>query len=149
LVHRDLKPSNVLITADGPRVIDFGIARAIGDHGLTGAGDVIGTPGFIAPEQITGAIVTGAPRTRGAVTGAADVFALGAVLVFAATGRSPFGSATGAVLLYRAVHEDPDLTGVPEEVRELAAACLEKDPGRRPTVAEVLDTAADPGAPLW
>ncbi|MFD5904280.1 protein kinase [Streptomyces microflavus] len=149
LVHRDLKPSNVLITADGPRVIDFGIARAIGDHGLTGAGDVIGTPGFIAPEQITGAIVTGAPRTRGAVTGAADVFALGAVLVFAATGRSPFGSATGAVLLYRAVHEDPDLTGVPEEVRELAAACLEKDPGRRPTVAQVLDTAADPGAPLW
>ncbi|MFI1841619.1 protein kinase [Streptomyces microflavus] len=149
LVHRDLKPSNVLITADGPRVIDFGIARAIGDHGLTGAGDVIGTPGFIAPEQITGAIVTGAPRTRGAVTGAADVFALGAVLVFAATGRSPFGSATGAVLLYRAVHEDPDLTGVPEEVRELAAACLEKAPGRRPTVAEVLDTAADPGAPLW
>ncbi|MFJ7061652.1 protein kinase domain-containing protein [Streptomyces griseobrunneus] len=149
LVHRDLKPSNVLITADGPRVIDFGIARAIGDHGLTGAGDVIGTPGFIAPEQITGAIVTGAPRTRGAVTGAADVFALGAVLVFAATGRSPFGSATGAVLLYRAVHEDPDLTGVPDEVRELAAACLEKDPGRRPTVARVLDATADPGAPLW
>ncbi|WP_411084325.1 protein kinase domain-containing protein [Streptomyces sp. cmx-18-6] len=152
LVHRDLKPSNVLITADGPRVIDFGIARAISDHGLTGAGDVIGTPGFIAPEQITGAIVTGGPESPDApapVTGAADVFALGAVLVFAATGQSPFGSATAAVLLYRAVHEDPDLTGVPEEAREIAAACLAKDPGRRPAVDAVLEATADPGAPLW
>ncbi|MEU2071928.1 serine/threonine-protein kinase [Streptomyces anulatus] len=149
LVHRDLKPSNVLVTADGPRVIDFGIARAISDHGLTGAGDVIGTPGFIAPEQITGAIVTGAPVTRGAVTGAADVFALGAVLVFAATGGSPFGSATPAVLLYRAVHEDPDLSGVPDEVREVVTACLEKDPGLRPTVDQVLRATADPHPALW
>ncbi|MEV3891997.1 protein kinase domain-containing protein [Streptomyces anulatus] len=149
LVHRDLKPSNVLITADGPRVIDFGIARAIGDHGLTGAGDVIGTPGFIAPEQITGAIVTGAAVTRGAVTGAADVFALGAVLVFAATGGSPFGSGTPAVLLYRAVHEDPDLSGVPDGVREVVTACLEKDPGLRPTVDQVLRATADPHPALW
>ncbi|MGC5535239.1 protein kinase domain-containing protein [Streptomyces sp. SR-10] len=149
LVHRDLKPSNVVITADGPRVIDFGIARAIGDHGLTGAGDVIGTPGFIAPEQITGAVVTGAAVTRGAVTGAADVFALGAVLVFAATGGSPFGSATPAVLLYRAVHEDPDLSGVPDEVREVVTACLEKDPGLRPTVDQVLRATADPHPALW
>ncbi|MER6647329.1 protein kinase domain-containing protein [Streptomyces anulatus] len=149
LVHRDLKPSNVLITADGPRVIDFGIARAISDHGLTGAGDVIGTPGFIAPEQITGAIATGAAVTRGAVTGAADVFALGAVLVFAATGGSPFGSATPAVLLYRAVHEDPDLSCVPDEVREVVTACLEKDPGLRPTVDQVLRATADPHPALW
>ncbi|MFI1220556.1 MULTISPECIES: protein kinase domain-containing protein [unclassified Streptomyces] len=149
LVHRDLKPSNVLITADGPRVIDFGIARAIGDHGLTGAGDVIGTPGFIAPEQITGAIVTGVAVTRGSVTGAADVFALGAVLVFAATGGSPFGSATPAVLLYRAVHEDPDLSDVPEDVREVVTACLEKDPGLRPTVDQVLRATADPHPALW
>ncbi|WP_327331000.1 protein kinase domain-containing protein [Streptomyces anulatus] len=149
LVHRDLKPSNVLITADGPRVIDFGIARAISDHGLTGAGDVIGTPGFIAPEQITGAIATGAAVTRGAVTGAADVFALGAVLVFAATGGSPFGSATPAVLLYRAVHEDPDLSGVPDGVREVVTACLEKDPGLRPTVDQVLRATADPHPALW
>ncbi|MFC8703005.1 protein kinase [Streptomyces anulatus] len=149
LVHRDLKPSNVLITADGPRVIDFGIARAISDRGLTGAGDVIGTPGFIAPEQITGAIATGAAVTRGAVTGAADVFALGAVLVFAATGGSPFGSATPAVLLYRAVHEDPDLSGVPDGVREVVTACLEKDPGLRPTVDQVLRATADPHPALW
>lgn len=149
LVHRDLKPSNVLITADGPRVIDFGIARAISDHGLTGAGDVIGTPGFIAPEQITGAIATGAAVTRGAVTGAADVFALGAVLVFAATGGSPFGSATPAVLLYRAVHEDPDLSGVPDGVREVVTACLEKAPGLRPTVDQVLRATADPHPALW
>ncbi|WP_406189788.1 protein kinase [Streptomyces griseus] len=139
LVHRDLKPSNVLITADGPRVIDFGIARAISDHGLTGAGDVIGTPGFISPEQITGTVVTGA----------ADVFALGAVLVFAATGDSPFGSATPAVLLYRAVHEEPGLTEVPEEVREVVTACLAKDPGRRPTVGQVLRATTDPRPPLW
>ncbi|MFE6981597.1 protein kinase domain-containing protein [Streptomyces griseus] len=139
LVHRDLKPSNVLITADGPRVIDFGIARAISDHGLTGAGDVIGTPGFIAPEQITGTVVTGA----------ADVFALGAVLVFAATGGSPFGSATPAVLLYRAVHEEPDLTDVPGEVREVVTACLAKDPGRRPMVGQVLRATTDPRPPLW
>ncbi|MFI7287957.1 protein kinase [Streptomyces anulatus] len=159
LVHRDLKPSNVLITADGPRVIDFGIARAISDHGLTGAGDVVGTPGFMAPEQITGAVVTGgaesleavsgAAVTGTAVTGAADVFALGAVLVFAATGGSPFGSATPAVLLYRAVHEDPDLTGVPDEVREVVAACLEKDPGLRPTVGQVLRATTDPHPALW
>ncbi|MFJ9891569.1 protein kinase [Streptomyces sp. NPDC091287] len=154
LVHRDLKPSNVLITADGPRVIDFGIARAISDHGLTGAGDVVGTPGFIAPEQITGAIVNGgaeSPEAVGgvAVTGAADVFALGAVLVFAATGGSPFGSATPAVLLYRAVHEDPDLTGVPDAVREVVTACLEKDPGLRPTVDQVLRATTDPHPALW
>ncbi|MEW1795503.1 protein kinase domain-containing protein [Streptomyces niveus] len=140
LVHRDLKPSNVLVTAEGPRVIDFGIARALGDHGLTAAGDVVGTPGFIAPEQITG---------DSPVTVAADVFALGAVLAFAATGRNPFGDGTVAILLYRAVHEEPDLADVPLEIRGLVADCLNKAPGRRPSVGEVLERTADPRAPLW
>ncbi|MFD6989559.1 protein kinase [Streptomyces sp. NPDC059943] len=140
LVHRDLKPSNVLITAEGPRVIDFGIARALGDHGMTRAGDIIGTPGFIAPEQIT---------DSGPVTAAADVFALGAVLAFAATGRNPFGDGTVAILLYRAVHEEPDLDGVPAEIRGLVADCLDKEPAGRPSVGAVLERTADPRAALW
>lgn len=140
LVHRDLKPSNVLVTAEGPRVIDFGIARALGDHGMTEAGDIIGTPGFIAPEQITGS---------SPVTAAADVFALGAVLAFAATGRNPFGDGTVAILLYRAVHEEPDLENMPPELRGLVAGCLDKEPGQRPSVGEVLERTADPEAPLW
>ncbi|MFB8353819.1 protein kinase domain-containing protein [Streptomyces niveus] len=140
LVHRDLKPSNVLITAEGPRVIDFGIARALGDHGMTRAGDIIGTPGFIAPEQIT---------DSGPVTAAADVFALGAVLAFAATGRNPFGDGTVAILLYRAVHEEPDLGDVPAEIRGLVADCLDKEPAGRPSVGAVLERTADPRAPLW
>ncbi|QHY94853.1 Serine/threonine-protein kinase AfsK [Streptomyces sp. S4.7] len=140
LVHRDLKPSNVLVTAQGPRVIDFGIARALGDHGMTRAGDIIGTPGFIAPEQIT---------DSGPVTAAADVFALGAVLAFAATGRNPFGDGTAAILLYRAVHEEPDLDDVPARIRGLVAGCLEKEPARRPSVGAVLERTADPGAALW
>ena len=140
LVHRDLKPSNVLVTADGPRVIDFGIARALGHQGLTGTGDIIGTPGFIAPEQIV---------DGGEVTAAADVFSLGAVLAFAATGRNPFGDGAVAVLLYRAVHEEPALDEVPAEVRELIADCLRKDPNSRPSVPAVLERAADPGAPMW
>ncbi|MFI6703268.1 protein kinase [Streptomyces sp. NPDC050509] len=140
LVHRDLKPSNVMVTTDGPRVIDFGIARAVSGDALTAAGDVVGTPGFIAPEQITG---------EGPVTAAADVFALGAVLTFAATGREPFGDGTAAILLYRAVHEEPELTRVPEALRGLVAACLRKDPARRPSVSAVLERTADPEAPLW
>ncbi|MEO3977078.1 protein kinase [Streptomyces sp. CAU 1734] len=140
LVHRDLKPSNVLVTADGPRVIDFGIARAVGELGLTGAGDIVGTPGFIAPEQITGA----AP-----VTAAADVFALGSVLGFAATGRNPFGDGTAAILLYRAVHEEPGLAAIPAEVRDVIAECLRKEPGARPSPAALLGRLADPAAPLW
>ncbi|MEW1927900.1 serine/threonine-protein kinase [Streptomyces sp. NPDC088360] len=141
IVHRDLKPSNVLLTAEGPRVIDFGIARAAGDRVLTEAGSMIGTPGFMAPEQIDGAPV-GPP---------ADVFALGAVLTFAASAEHPFGSGPVAVLLYRATHEEPDLTGVPEQggLRGLVAECLRKDPALRPSVADVLARAADPAAHLW
>lgn len=141
IVHRDLKPSNVLLTGDGPRVIDFGIAHAAGDRVLTQAGAMIGTPGFMAPEQIDGAHV-GPP---------ADVFALGAVLAFAARGEHPFGSGPVAVLLYRAMHEEPDLTGVPAGggLRELVAECLRKDPASRPSVADVLARTSDRAAPLW
>ncbi|MEU0686463.1 protein kinase domain-containing protein [Streptomyces uncialis] len=144
LVHRDLKPSNVLVTGDGPRVIDFGIARVTdGTHpGLTGTGAMIGTPGYMAPEQIA----EGTP-----VTPATDVFALGAVLAYAASGRAPFGAGHAAVLLYRAVHDEPDLDGVPwaAGLRALVADCLRKEPARRPDPAEILRRTADRAAPLW
>ncbi|WP_406397974.1 protein kinase domain-containing protein [Streptomyces uncialis] len=144
LVHRDLKPSNVLVTGDGPRVIDFGIARVTdGTHpGLTGTGALIGTPGYMAPEQIA----EGTP-----VTPATDVFALGAVLAYAASGRAPFGAGNAAVLLYRAVHDEPDLDGVPwaAGLRALVADCLRKEPARRPGPAEILRRTADRAAPLW
>ncbi|WP_455713746.1 protein kinase domain-containing protein [Streptomyces uncialis] len=144
LVHRDLKPSNVLVTGDGPRVIDFGIARVTdGTHpGLTGTGAMIGTPGYMAPEQIA----EGTP-----VTPATDVFALGAVLAYAASGRAPFGAGNAAVLLYRAVHDEPDLDGVPwaAGLRALVADCLRKEPARRPAPAEILRRTADRAAPLW
>ncbi|MGA4842719.1 serine/threonine-protein kinase [Streptomyces sp. G45] len=142
VVHRDLKPSNVLLTADGPRVIDFGIARATGDHArgaLTATGALLGTPGYMAPEQVLGAEV--GPAT--------DVFALGAVLTFATTGQHPFGTGPVAVLLYRAAHEDPDLSGVPEPLRALTARCLSKPPPARPTPADILSETSTPQAPLW
>lgn len=104
LVHRDVKPSNVMLTLDGPRLIDFGIARATdGTASLTSTGVSIGSPGYMAPEQILG---------KG-VTGASDVFSLGAVLAFAATGRPPFTGDNSATLLYKVVHEPPELDGVP------------------------------------
>ncbi|WP_405439349.1 serine/threonine protein kinase [Streptomyces avidinii] len=152
IVHRDLKPSNVLITLDGPRVIDFGIARAPAgsgagpdgpDPGLTRVGEVIGSPGFMAPEQIRGE----------PVTAACDIFCLGAVLVYAATGQLPFGDAEQpgglAGLLLRSTGEEPDLTGVPAELHDLVRDCLHRDPAARPGPAEVLarvgagDTVAD------
>ncbi|MEU3477312.1 protein kinase [Streptomyces sp. NPDC033754] len=124
LVHRDLKPSNVMLTDDGVRVIDFGIARA-GDHltKLTHTGALIGSPAYMAPEQITG----------GAPTPAADVFALGATLVVACTGKTPFGGASAPALMYSIAHEEPDLGAVPPGLRGLLAACLAKDPGARPS----------------
>ncbi|MFD0155057.1 protein kinase domain-containing protein [Streptomyces sp. NPDC055721] len=131
LVHRDLKPSNVMVTIDGPKVIDFGIARALNSTtgGLTSTGVVIGSPGFMSPEQIRGE----------RLTEASDIFSLGTVLAFAASGRLPFEVAEGQAhaLMYRVVHEAPDLTGVPEPLRELTAACLAKDPADRPTLAEL------------
>lgn len=129
VVHRDLKPANVLLAHDGPRVIDFGIARAADATTLTRTGAVIGTPGFIAPEQLA----------HGRVAPPADVFALGGVLLYATTGRAPFGEGDPAALLYRAANVDPDLSGVPPALAPTVAACLQRDPAQRPGPAEVRD----------
>ncbi|WP_328880270.1 serine/threonine-protein kinase [Streptomyces sp. NBC_00299] len=135
IVHRDLKPSNVLVTIDGPRVIDFGIARALetvgGESGLTRTGALVGSPGFMAPEQVRG----------DRITPACDVFCLGSVLSYAATGRLPFGSVdSGAhALMFRIAQEEPDLEGVPEGIAELVRDCLRKDPGARPTLDRILE----------
>ncbi|QDQ13039.1 protein kinase domain-containing protein [Streptomyces spectabilis] len=137
LVHRDVKPSNVLLTLDGPRLIDFGIARATdGTASLTSTGVSIGSPGYMAPEQILG---------KG-VTGAADVFSLGASLVYAATGAPPFTGDTSAALLYKVVHEEPELGALEGELRDLAAACLAKDAAARPAPARVARRLAPAGA---
>lgn len=128
LVHRDLKPSNVLLARDGPRLIDFGIARASDASHLTRTGIRLGVPQFMAPEHVLGR----------PLTFAADVFALGGLIVFAATGHDPFGDGVDAAVLYRVVHEAPDLTGVTPELRELAAVCLHKDPEQRPGLADVI-----------
>ncbi|OUC88993.1 serine/threonine-protein kinase, partial [Streptomyces swartbergensis] len=137
LVHRDVKPSNVLLTLDGPLLIDFGIARATdGTASLTSTGVSIGSPGYMSPEQILG---------KG-VTGAADVFSLGAVLAYAATGEPPFPGDSSASLLYKVVHEEPELGGLDGQLRELTAACLTKDPGTRPAPAEVARRLAPEGA---
>jgi serine/threonine protein kinase len=139
LVHRDLKPSNILLTIDGPRVIDFGIARALdsavqsgGD--LTRPGALVGSPGFMSPEQVRGR----------PVTPASDVFCLGAVLAYAVTGRMPFGTADSGVhaLLYRIAMEEPELHGLQGELRELVVGCLSKDPAGRPTVETLLQRTA-------
>jgi outer membrane protein assembly factor BamB len=130
LVHRDLKPGNVLLASDGPRVIDFGIARAATDTRLTVAGAVVGTPAFMSPEQVSG-------QPIGPVS---DVFSLGSMLAFAATGATPFSagpSGSSASVMYRVVHAEPDLAKVPGDVLELIAACLEKDPAHRPDPGQV------------
>jgi serine/threonine protein kinase len=129
VTHRDLKPSNVLLAEDGPRVIDFGISRAAESTTLTQTGLTIGSPGFMSPEQAIGTEV-GPPS---------DIFSLGTVLAFAATGKGPFGGGTTASLLYRVVHETPDLDGVPEAVQPLIERCLVKDPAQRPTAVALLD----------
>ncbi|MEU9124398.1 protein kinase [Streptomyces sp. NPDC048506] len=127
VVHRDLKPSNVLVTAQGPRIIDFGIARAFGDEHLTSVGSAVGTPAFMSPEQAAG--------LEHAAAG--DVFALAGVLVFAATGRGPFGGGAPTDLLYRVRFGEPDLGGVPEALRPLLVRCLAKDPAHRPSTTEL------------
>ncbi|MDT0406604.1 serine/threonine-protein kinase [Streptomyces edwardsiae] len=139
IIHRDLKPSNVLVTIDGPRVIDFGIARAletVTDGGLTRTGALVGSPGFMAPEQVRG----------DRITPACDVFCLGSVLAYAATGTYPFGTANSGVhaLMFRIAQEEPDLERVPEGLADLVRDCLRKDPAARPTLNQVLQrTGAD------
>ncbi|MEV6872481.1 serine/threonine-protein kinase [Amycolatopsis sp. NPDC051128] len=130
LVHRDLKPGNVLLADDGPRVIDFGIARAAeGGTDLTHTGAILGSPAFMSPEQADGR----------PLTPASDVFSLGALLVLAATGRSPFAGVSAPQSLYNVVHTHPDLRALPPDLRALAEACLAKDPARRPTPARLLE----------
>jgi serine/threonine protein kinase/tetratricopeptide (TPR) repeat protein len=128
LVHRDLKPGNVLIAADGPRVIDFGIAKAMDGTALTASHVIIGTPVFMAPEQ-----------ARGGLPGAAgDVFSLGSVLAYAATGRAPFTASDPVAMMYRIVHDEPDLGGLAPSLRKLVAGCLAKDPASRPPLDDLL-----------
>ncbi|MER5493199.1 serine/threonine-protein kinase [Streptomyces sp. NPDC002490] len=133
LVHRDLKPGNIVMASDGPRVLDFGIARALESSRLTATGSAFGTPGYLSPEQALGHDVTEA----------SDMFALGAVLVCAA-GGSAWGEGTSMALMYRSVHEPPDLSAVPFGMREVVAACLRKDPTDRPTPHALLDRVTGP-----
>jgi serine/threonine protein kinase len=127
VVHRDLKPSNILLSPKGPRIIDFGIAWATGASTLTHVGTAVGSPGFLAPEQVRGA----------AVTPATDVFSLGATLAYASMGDSPFGHGSSEVMLYRVVHEEAQLGGVPDALAPLVRACLAKDPEERPSTLQL------------
>jgi hypothetical protein len=133
VVHRDLKPANVLLATDGPRVIDFGISRATGGTMLTAAGVVFGTPGYMSPEQ-----AEGKPAGPGS-----DMFALGCVIAYAATGAGPFGTGTVAAVLYRVVHAEAALDGLPPALRPVVSACLAKDPAARPTPAALAAAIAD------
>ena len=137
LVHRDLKPANILLALDGPRVIDFGISRALERTAMTSTGMIVGTPAFMSPEQAEDARV-GPPS---------DVFSLGCVIVFAATGAGPFGNGPQASLLYRVVHAAPALSGMPDRLRELAAGCLAKVPADRPGLAALEAAIAAGRAP--
>ena len=134
VVHRDFKPANVLLGPDGPRVVDFGIARLV-DAGTVTTG-VIGTPSFMAPEQLAGA------RPGSAV----DIFAWAVTMVFAATGRSPFGSGTVQAVMWRIMSEEPDLGGVPPPLLPVVRQCLDKDPSRRPVARDLLLRLVDPSA---
>ncbi|MFE4575145.1 serine/threonine-protein kinase [Streptomyces chartreusis] len=128
LVHRDLKPGNVLMTEDGPRVIDFGISRASDNQSLTVTGRIIGTPPFMSPEQLA------SPRE---VTPTSDVFSLGSLLVFAAVGTGPFDADSPYMTGYQVLHEPPDLDGVPEPLLAVVERCLDKDPSARPELADL------------
>lgn len=128
LLHRDLKPSNILLAADGPRVIDFGIVHALDGTALTPTNATIGTPGFMSPEQAEGH----------RVTPASDVFSLGAVLAYAATSNDPFGQGPPLAVVHRVVNSEPRLDGIPEPVRALIHRCLAKTPTDRPTTSQVL-----------
>jgi hypothetical protein len=132
VVHRDLKPANIILGADGPRVVDFGIARTGDATTLSVTGWAMGTPGYMAPEQITDPDAVG-PQ--------ADVFALGSVLVYATTGSSPYQGGDPAAVIYRIVHDQPRLSGVPASLRPLVEACLTRDPAARPSVEAVAAAA--------
>ena len=134
VVHRDLKPSNVLLADDGPRLIDFGISRSVEMSALTQPGTVVGSPGFMSPEQTQGREV-GPPS---------DIFSLGAVLTFAATGEGPFGQGSTMALLYRVVSSQPSTAGLPAGLRALVEHCLAKDPFLRPTAAQLLAGLSEP-----
>ena len=140
VVHRDLKPSNVLLAEDGPRVIDFGISEAAEASAAAGANVMIGSPGYMSPEQVLGA----------EIGPASDMFSLGAVLTFAATGQGPFGAGSNAALMYRLVNSPAKLGDVPGELRPLVGRCLAKHPGDRPTAREMLaEVGALQPAPGW
>ncbi|MFC5908042.1 protein kinase domain-containing protein [Streptacidiphilus monticola] len=146
MVHRDLKPSNVMLTREGVTLIDFGVARAADQSRLTRTGMMVGTPAYMSPEQAT--------ASKG-LTGATDVFALGSLIAYAATGTPPFGEGSGVDLLYRIVHAEPDLEAlraVDRDLAETVAACLDKNPHGRPTAARLVRLAASKGtldAPGW
>ncbi|MEU9999751.1 protein kinase [Streptomyces sp. NPDC050848] len=130
VLHRDLKPANVLLGASGPKLIDFGIAQAFEATALTSTGLVVGSPGFMAPEHLVGSR---------AVVPASDVFCLGAVLAFAASGRGPFHDEEMASIIFRISRADAELSGVPEELRPVVERCLRLDPAERPTAAELVE----------
>ena len=138
LVHRDLKPGNVLLAADGPHVIDFGISRAFEGTQLTSAGMVVGTPGYMSPEQAEG-------RQAGPPS---DVFSLGCVLAYAANGNAPFGGGSAASILYRVVTGQPDLSGIPAGLQQVITACLAKDPAQRIGLAQLTAMVSALGPPL-
>jgi hypothetical protein len=139
LVHRDLKPANVLLAADGPYVIDFGISRALDGTAFTATGRLIGTPGYMSPEYVAG----------GAAVPASDVFSLGCLLAYAATGNPPYGRGDPASVLYRVVNGRPELSGVPPRLREIITACLARNPAARPGLPQLAAklSRAAPGAP--
>ncbi|MBB4929971.1 serine/threonine protein kinase [Lipingzhangella halophila] len=126
VVHRDLKPTNVILAPDGPKVLDFGIARAVDETAITSTGQLVGSPGWVSPERFRGD--SGPP---------ADVFCWGALVAYAATGRPPFGSGSAETLMYRVLHAEPDLVGIPEGLAEPVALALSKDPHQRPASAEL------------
>src|ERR1700722_16061052 len=134
LVHRDLKPSNVLVAPDGPRVIDFGVARAAERMGLSASRGTVGTPAYMAPEQA---------RDTHQASAASDVYALGATLLFAATGHPPYEGDTVMDVLARLATEEPDLSGLPGELTKLIAACLQRVPRQRPTSSAMLAQLGD------
>ncbi|MGW4158735.1 protein kinase domain-containing protein [Streptomyces sp. NPDC004788] len=142
VLHRDLKPGNVMLAVDGPRLIDFGIARASGATTMTATGMMVGTPAFMSPEHVAGARH---------VSGASDVFCLGSVLCYAATGEDPFGDGPLAAVLYRVSQAEADLDRVPEELRPVIAACLSPDPAARPTPEALVELLGGDGGrlPAW